>query len=70
MKPALNTVAIIKEYQAGTAIRVLAVMFGTSRPRINEVLSEAGIAPSSRKTPWRKGRGYKDVLEYGTWGGD
>ncbi len=67
VKISLNTVAILKEYRAGTAIRVLAVLFNTSRPRINEVLSDAGIVPSSRKTPWRAGRGYKGVLEYGCW---
>ena len=70
VKQDLNTAAILKQYQAGTAIRVLAVMFNTSRPRINAVLTGAGIDPSARKgTTWRGGQGYRDVAEYGVWDG-
>ena len=43
-------------------------MFNTSRARIIAVLSEAGIVPSSRKTPWR--HNYDEVPEHGVWNGD
>jgi len=70
-KKDLNIPMLIKEFQAGTAICVMAVMQETSKERIKHTLVEAGmdLKNRTRPKPWRTGRGYKDVVEYGVWDG-